>query len=193
MKNSGDVYMANREGGKWIKSSFHESGRWHYGVTERGQELGDSDGDAYIAVTHEHQEVVPGWARGKRITVAVSELRTWAEPDVVSAMVAIDVPPDCDAVSVDLLLSGQDSPPLLVSAPARLVASLRRGDGGLAILIRSPHILDAPIHATFELKIAEVRDGIRIAGWDGNPTRVVLFGHDDDLGSQRDVEVAVDS
>ena len=59
-RHSGDVYLSHREGARWIKTSFHESGQWHYAVTEAGLSL-DPDVPAYLGVVKEHCEIAPDW------------------------------------------------------------------------------------------------------------------------------------
>jgi hypothetical protein len=41
-------------------------------------------------------------------------------------------------------------------------------------------------------QIEAAKMGLASQGWDGSPTRFVIFGVQDDLGFRRQVEIAVD-
>ena len=190
-RHSGDVYLSHREGARWVKTSFHESGQWHYAVTEAGRSL-DPDVPAYLGVIKEHGEIAPGWLHAVRITVDRAELRAgWVEQ--VRDRQVVDIPADalCDAVSIDVLLSAAGAATIRLDH-AFLVGKLARGDGGSAIVIARPMNIDAPVRVALRPQIWEATKGLRTYGWDGaTASRLVIFGGDSD-GYLRQVEVAVD-
>ncbi len=190
-RHSGDVYLCHREGARWVKTSFHESGQWHYAVAEAGLSL-DRDVPAYLGVINEHGEIAPGWLHAMRITVDRAELRAdWIEK--VRGRQVIDIPADAsfDAVSVDVLLGAAGAPSIGIDH-AFLVGELARSDGGSAIVIARPMDIDAPVRVALSRQIREATEGLRAHGWDGSTaSRLVIFGGDAD-GYLRQVEVAVD-
>lgn len=189
-RRSGDVYLSHREGARWVKTSFHESGQWHYAVTEEGQLLAP-DVPAYLGVIKEHSEIGPGWLHATRITVDRVELRSeWVER--VRDRSVIDVPADAafDAVSIDVLLGVAGADAIRIDH-AFLVGELTRGDGGSAVVAR-PMNIDAPVRFALGLQIREATEGLHTCGWDGSTaSRLVIFGGDAD-GYLRQVEIAVD-
>ena len=188
---SGDVYLSHREGARWVKTSFHESGQWHYSVTEAGLSL-DPDVPAYLGVIKEHGEIAPGWLLAMRITVGRAELRAeWIEQ--VRDRQVVDIPADAsfDAVSIDVLLGAAGAATIRIDH-AFLVGELARSDGGSAVVIARPMNIDAPVRVDLARQIREVTEGLHAHGWDGSTaSRLVIFGGDAD-GHLRQVEVAVD-
>jgi hypothetical protein len=190
---TGDVYIAHREGGRWVHSSLHDSGEWHFAVSPaaRGQ-LTDGE-SAYMGVTTEHEEFAPGWLHAKRITVARSELRNPSIDQVkAKAFIAIPTFPDHEAVSIDVFLADADAPVIQIDS-AFPVAGMGRGDGGQVYVIARLTTIGRPIHDIYAPDIAAMRAGFRERGWDGSTTvRGVLFEHDEERGFQREIEVAID-
>ena len=190
-RHSGDVYLSHREGGRWLKTSFHESGQWHYAVTEAGQSL-EPDVQAYLGVIKEHGEIGPGWLHAMRITVDCAELRSeWVEQ--VRDRQVVDVPADAsfDAVSIDVLLGAAGAATIRIDH-AFLVGELTRGDGGSAVVVARPMNIDVPVRVALAPQIHEATEGLHAYGWDGSTaTRLVIFGGDAD-GYLRQVEIAVD-
>ena len=194
-KKFGDVYIIHRETGKWIKSSFHEEvGRSHYAVTSRGQKLSSPAGDPYLEISYDRKEIAPGWFHGKRIIIAKSELRPWAEPEVGSNIVSIGTKGDFSAISIDLILGGPGAEPLHLKPELgrNILGVFARSDGGSAILLNTPINLEYDIHDSLNTQIQEARDGIRNFGWDGSPTRIVIALVNEDTGTQKEIEVALD-
>lgn len=144
-----------------------------------------------MGVLNDHDEIAPGWVHAMRITVAVSELRKgYVEAVKPRGMIDVPVPPDVDAVVIDVLLGAADTGALRIDS-AFTVAKLARADGGSAAVIARPMALEAPLHLALTQQIAEARQGIGRFGWDGStPTRMVIFGQDE--GYLRQVEIAVD-
>jgi hypothetical protein len=117
--HSGDVYLAHREGARWVKTSFHEPGQWHYAVTEAGQSV-EAGAPAYLGVVTEHKEIAPDWLHAARITVDRAELRSeWIEQ--VRNRYVVDIPTDAEfeAVSIDLLLAAARAAPLRIGSLSR--------------------------------------------------------------------------
>ena len=153
--HSGDVYVSHREGGRWVHTSFHESGQWHYTVTSEGQAL-DPGSPPYLGVITEHAEIAPGWLHAMRITVARDELRSgWVER--VRERPVVEVPADTgfDAVSIDVLLGATGAAPIRVDEHAFLIAELARGDGGSVVVIAVPTDLDVPVRVALAPLIRE--------------------------------------
>jgi hypothetical protein len=186
-----DVYITHREGGRWVHSSFHSSGEWHYGVTPDGLTL-DPEAPQYLGVVTDHAELAAGWLHAMRITVASSELRE-GSCEVARQRDLVEVPAglEFDALSIDLFLRDPEAELIRVDR-ALVIAELARAGGGAAVLLARPMNLDAPVPEALASQIAEMRDGMREHGWDGSvPTRGVIFGGDED-GFLRQVEVAID-
>lgn len=113
---TGDVYVAQRQAGRWIKSSLHESGQHHYALTEAGREIEPDCDSSYLAVTHKHNEIAPGWIVAKRILVCASELRHHEDlPTSKHGFVMIPLHDEYNAVAVDILLGSPDAPSLEIS------------------------------------------------------------------------------
>lgn len=188
----GDVYVTHREGGRWLHTSLHRDGRWHFAVTSAGQEL-DPDGPRYLAVSTEHHEISPGWLHAMRITVAASELRgRWNEKGRARELVEITVPAGVDAVLIDVLLGSSARTPLPLH-DASIIARMERGDGGMAVIAARAAVLDGPVHTVLGPQIAAALADLRAYGWDGlSGTRIVIFG-DNAEGFLQQVEVAVDA
>ena len=194
VRDKGDVYLMQRESGRWIKASFHEDvSRWHYAVTEAGQNLSTPRGDPYLEVTFSHESIAEGWYHSKRIVVARSELRHWAEPNSGSRICGVEMPENCDATGFDLLLGDPGARPLSLDSKYRVLAVLERGDGGLAVLIQTPLMLDYTVHESLKNEIAQARFDLKKFGWDGTPTRIVIMVSSEEDGPQKEIEVALDS
>ncbi len=143
-RHSGDVYLSHREGARWVKTSFHESGQWHYAVTEAGLSL-DPSVPAYIGVIKEHGEIAPGWRHAMRITIDRAELRAgWIEQVRDRQVVDVPADPSFDAVSIDVLLGAASATTIRIDH-AFLVGELTRSDGGSAVVIARPMNIDAPV------------------------------------------------
>jgi hypothetical protein len=185
------VYLSHREGARWVKTSFHESGQWHYAVTEAGLSL-DPDVPAYLGVIKEHGEIAPGWLHAMRITVDRAELRAeWIEQ--VRDRQVVDVPADAsfDAVSIDVLLGAAGAATIRFDHTF-LVGELARSGGGSAVVIARPMNIDAPARVALARQIRDAAEGLHAHGWDGSTaSRLVIFGGDAD-GYLRQVEIAVD-
>jgi len=183
--------LFHREGARWVKTSFHKSGQWHYTVTEVGQSPAP-DVPGCLGVIKEHGEICPGWLHAMRITVDRAELRSeWVEQ--VRDRRVIDVPPDAafDAVSIDVLLGAAGAATIRIDPPF-LVGELARGDGGSAVVLARPTSIDVPVRAALAPQIREAIKGLRAHGWDGSTAgRLVIFGGDG-YGYLRQVEIAVD-
>lgn len=188
---TGDVYVSHRDGGRWIHTSLHHDGRWHFAVSAAGQQL-DPTAPRYLGVSIDHDELAPGWLHAMRITVAASELRShWTEASKAREFVDVPMPSGFEAVSVDVLLGTRGAARIRVDH-AFPIANMLRGDGGTAAIVARPTHLDVPVREAFALEIAEAVEGLRLSGWDGaSSTRIVVFGGDPD-GYLYDVEVAVD-
>lgn len=188
---TGDVYVSHRDGGRWVHTSLHHDGRWHFAVSSAGQRL-DPTVPRYLGVSIDHDEGAPGWLHAVRITVAARELRSgWHEASKARALVDVPIKGGFEAVSVDVLL-GIPSAPRIRFDHAFLIANMSRGDGGTAAIVARPTQLDVPVHEALRAQIAEAIEGLRELGWDGTSgTRIVVFGGDAD-GYLREVEVAVD-
>lgn len=182
-RQSGDVYVAHREGGRWVKPSFHEGGQWHYQITE-------PDGSVYLGVVKEHSEIYPGWLHAMRITVDRAELRTgWVEQ--VSDRPVIDIPahPNFDGVSIDVLLGTADAIPIDAQY---MVGEIMRGDSGSVVILGLPTRLEEPVRVALGEEIEKVMTELRTSGWNGAPGRLVLPGAPVD-GYLWQVEIAVDA
>jgi hypothetical protein len=189
---TGDVYVSHRDGGRWVHTSLHHDGRWHFAVSIQGQQL-DPTAPRYLGVSTDHDEIAPGWLHAMRVTVAASELRSgWTEASKVRELVDVPMPTEFEAVSVDVLL-GTSSAARIRLDQVFMIANMGRGDGGTAAIVARPTHLDAPVHEALAPEIAEAVEGLRQFGWDGaSSTRIVIFGGDAD-GYLREVEVAVEA
>lgn len=185
------MYVTHRDGGRWVHTSLHHDGRWHFAVTAAGQELVLGT-PRYLGVSTDHDEIAPGWLHAMRITVASSELRSgWSEGAKSRELIEVPMPGDAEALSVDVLL-GSPSPALIRLDRAFMIANLERGDAGTVVIVARPAILDVPVPVAFASQIAEAVPELRAFGWDGaSTTRLVIFGGDS--GFLREVEVAVDA
>jgi hypothetical protein len=191
-RETGDTYVLHREGGRWIHTSFHHSGEWHFAVDPKGRDRLRPDASPFLGVSTERDEIAPGWHRAKRITVARSELRD-ASIDQAKAkqMVAIPTHPAYNAVSIDILLANAN-PSLIRLDLAFPVARLHRGDGGQVHVVAFPTNLDESVSDTFAEDLAQIRQDLRQQGWDGTtPVRAAIFGIDPE-GFQREIEVVID-
>jgi hypothetical protein len=188
---SGDVYVAHREGGRWMHTSLHHDGRWHFAVTPAGQEL-VPDAARYLGVSTVRAEIARGWLHALRITVAESELRSgWTEAVRNRGFVEAPIPAGYDALSVDVLLASSTAVPIQLDR-SLMIADMLRGDGGRAVIVARPAALDAPIHVAMEASIAEAVSQMRAFGWDGkSATRLVVVGGDPE-GYLREIEIAID-
>ncbi len=189
---TGDVYVAHREAGRWIKSSFHESGQWHYGLSAAAIEQ-DERADRYISITHEHREISPGWVHAHQVAVARSELRQHTESVRDRSVTPVVLPWGWDAVAINLYLGRPGYQIALRLAPhTKIIADLERGDGGRALVVKQPMALERPVAELFAPEIGEARAGLVANGWDGRPARIAIFGMADRLGPHNEVEVAID-
>jgi hypothetical protein len=187
-RNAGDVYVCHREGARWIKTSFHQSGRWRYAVTQAGRALVPG-APGYIGVINNHREIAAGWVHALRITVSVDELRSgWVERTRPRNLVEIPADVAFDSVAIDILLA-DDSAVALQVDHAFPVAQMARADGGLVAVLARPMDLDAPVRMVLAPQIVEALQGMRAHGWDGSACRFVVFGSDDE-GYLRQIEVA---
>lgn len=190
-RDTGDVYLAHREGGRWVHTSLHRDGRWHLAVTPAGQDLVPG-APRYLGVTRHRREIAPGWLHAVRITVAAAELRSgWHEAVRPRKVIDVPLPDGADAISIDVLLGDAEASALHIER-ALTVATLDRADGGTAAIIARPMELDAPVREALASQIVHAVADARGFGWDGqSTTRIVIFGNDPD-GYLRHVEVAVD-
>lgn len=190
-KHAGDVYVTHRDGGRWVHTSLHRDGRWHFAITPEGQDLVPK-APAYLAVTRDREEIAPGWLHAMRITVADSELRSQVlETSKVKSLVAVPMPEGYDGVSIDVLLGAPDAPALTLDQ-CFLIAQMRRGDSGLAVVVARPTTLDSPIADALAPALDQAIVELRQFGWDGHtPTRIVIVGTDAH-GYLRQAEIAVD-
>ena len=189
-KNTPDVYLTHREGGRWIHISMHKDGRRHHAVTDAGQELVPGT-PPYLAITNKAAEIALGWRHEVRITVDTRELRQ--APESVQAKSLIEVPtsPNFEAVSIDVLLGAPEAPPIVMDN-AFLVADIQRAGGGRAVVVARPMALDVPVRSALNQQVAEAFDALPSHGWDGNTTsRIVIFGEDPE-GYSRECEIAID-
>lgn len=192
-KRTGDIYAAHREGGQWVKSSYHQSGQWHFGLGTAAISR-DPEAERYLAITHTHREIAPGWEHALRITVPRTELRHYTEQVSPRPVIPAVLPWGHDAVAIDLYIGKPGQPLTLRLAPhTRVLAELERGDQGRALLVKRPIAVERPIHDEFEAEIHEAREGLIAQGWDGLPTRIVIFGMVDEEGPHQELEVAIDS
>lgn len=191
-KDTGDVYVAHRDGGRWVHTSLHHDGRWHFAVTAAGQELVPAS-PRYLGVSSEHDEIAPGWLHAMRITVAGTEMRSgWSEAAQPRQLVDIPIPPGSGAVSIDVLLGSPEAARIRIER-AFLVGAMQRGDGGMAGIVARVTDLDAPVHEALAPQIEEAVAELCRYGWDGQTgTRLVIFGGDAG-GFLRQIEVAVDA
>lgn len=63
---TGDVYLENLSGGRFILSSFHHSGQWHYTVGPLGQTTLEPGDPRHPDVKRERSEVAAGWVLSLR-------------------------------------------------------------------------------------------------------------------------------
>lgn len=189
-KTTGDVYVAERAGPA-IHSSFHHHGRWHYAI-----DSGFDDPDnpvRHLLITRHRQELAPGWTHAKRIVVPRSELRATV-PRLGPPVVAVPIKWLHDAVALDVWL-GQPGAGLRIHAlpGVHVLAQMERGDGGIVLVISRS--MDFPtgcgVRDAFAEEIVQARVDMIRKGWDGSPTRVALFGLDDN-GFQVEYEIAID-
>lgn len=186
-----DVYLAHREGGRWVHTSLHHDGRWHLAVTPAGQELVPGT-PPYLAVTLDHQEIAAGWLHAVRITVAAAELRSdWRESVRHRNTIDVSMPQDTDAISIDVLLGEAGASTIQIDR-ALMIAMMARAGGGILAVIARPTELDVPVKNALAQQIAQAIGEAQQFGWDGaSTTRIVVFGGDAD-GYFRHVEVALD-
>ena len=189
--NSSDVYLSHREGARWIKTSFHESGQWHFSVTAAGQGLAP-EVPAYFGVITDHSEIAPGLLHAMRITVARDELRpAWSE--AVSSRDVTDIPTDrnFDAINLDIFLRNPGTPDALFEH-AHVVGQLQTLDQGSVIVVARPMDFELPLRVALAPEIHEAISGARASGWDGTTTsRLIIIGHDQ--GEYlRQIEIALD-
>jgi hypothetical protein len=192
-KRTGDIYVAHREGGQWIKSSYHQTGQWHWGLGAAAIAR-EQDAMRYLAITHTHREIASGWEHALRITVPRTELRHYTEQVTQRPVIPVSLPWGHDAVAIDLYIGKPGhSIALRIDPHTRVLADMERGDEGRALIVKRPLQVDRPVHEEFEAEIREAREGMTAQGWDGRPTRIVIFGMTDPEGPHQELEVAIDS
>jgi hypothetical protein len=192
--STNDVYIAHREGARWTHTSLHQSGRSHYAVSDAGRARLRDGESPYLAVSRDRPAIFPGWTHEKRIVVAKSELRkNWSEAVKQKAgMVAVPTDPEHNAVAVDMFLSATDAASVEIQR-CFPIAHMALGGGAQLEIIARPLTIDFDLRVLFAPQIAEARAGLLSCGWDGkSPTRVVIFGKDEDTGTLEEVEVAID-
>lgn len=190
-KTTGDVYVFHREGARWIKSSLHESGQWHYSTSQQGKTL-LGNAPPYFGITKQRAEIAPGWTRAKAIIVAHSELRTgYTEAVRDKGVIGIPIERTANATSVEILLGRPDASTMRVDN-ALLVAAMKRGDDGLVFIYATPVTLTQPIHQTLSEPIAAAKSDLRDLGWDGTtPTRIAINGLNE-AGHMQEFDIAID-
>ena len=192
-KNSDDVYLFHREGAKWVKASFHESGQWHHSVLPKGRTRLPEGQSAYLGVSHERPALARGWWHAARITVDRAELRQHVEGNR-PLKDAVIIPPanGRQAVAIDVYIGDADHQVIQVS-DAFLVGSLGRFGGRMVAVIARGIDLEHPVQAVLADQIGRARRDLLNAGWDpATPTRIVICGNDTDYGFLREVEIAID-
>lgn len=166
---TGDVYIAHREGAKWFHSSFHDSGRSHYGLSAAARCLNPDD-DPYFAVQHEPVELASGWRHAHRVTVARTELRHHQEAVSENQIVPIPIPNGFDAVMINTYLRAPNVDGALnLDLLDKVVAVMNRGDGGYALVLTRPCELSGTAAALLAPRIGEIRREFIEQGWDGQP------------------------
>ncbi|HUW77512.1 MAG TPA: hypothetical protein VMV52_02030 [Candidatus Nanopelagicaceae bacterium] len=132
---AGDVYVRDSEGGEWIRSSFHDSEQWHYGVSKSGLEIAKKGTSRYLEVTKTRPEFGVGWTHALRVTVAKSELRfVEGRCNEPTDLIGVPTHPDYDAVCMDMFLGEPDAGHIRIELGVP-IAELTRGDGGQVILV----------------------------------------------------------
>ena len=195
-KNQPDVYVIHRDSAKWMKASFHEEvGRSHYAVTKAGLEIFEDNSEPYLSVSYSREEFAPGWFHAKRIIVAKDELRKWAEPELIKNLKVVDFNHNYDAIAIDLLLGKPSVPPLVMQSQVgrEILGVLSRCDGGLATVMATPIKLDYVVQERLSHEISQASDDLKSLRPDGTPTRFVVIIENDDNGTQKEIEVALDN
>lgn len=192
-RKSNDVYLFHREGSKWVKASFHESGQWHFSVMHAGRQALSDGQTPYLGVVHHRAPVAAGWWHGAQIVVPHSELRSTVEPRLgLKGAVRIPPAPGHNAVAIDLLVADPHHARIRVDE-AFLIGSLARMNGGMAVCVARGLRLSAPIHEVFDPQIAEARSALAASSHEPkSPTRIVIFGNEAESGFLWQVEVALD-
>lgn len=192
-KNRDDVYLFHREGAKWVKASFHESGQWHHSVMPQGHSQLPEGQSAYFGVSHERPALAHGWWHAARITVDRADLRHHVEQGrPVRDAVIVPTAADRQAVAIDVYIADVDHQTIRVN-DAFLIGSLERLGGGIVVVIARGIDLDQPVQAVFASQIVEARRDLAEAGWDlAMPTRIVICGTDVQGGFLREIEIAID-
>lgn len=192
-RTTDDVYLFHREGGRWVKSSFHASGQWHHSVMPAGRERLGAGQSPYLGVTHERAPIADGWFHASRITVDLAELRVGVEAGrALKGAVCVPPRPGFPAVCVDLYVAESEHARIQVD-DAFLVGVLDRVNGGQACVIARGMGLEEPVREKLRDDVEHARGHLKTQGWDGvSPTRIVVYGNDPDGGFHREIELAID-
>ena len=138
MPHTSDVYLTSRELGRLVKTSLHQSGKWHTRLEDPGlaglwPEVGSRDG----RLDHWTQppDLSPGIVHAFMIVMPSTQLVPWAAPSAKSGTARLIMEPGT-ALAVDVLMLRPTLEPVPLHVPNSVVfARFEIGDGREVVLV----------------------------------------------------------
>ena len=188
--NTNDVYVMHRESGEVIHCSFHHSGVSQYTLTNVALRENPNDFSRHLLATKDRNLVAPHLYHAHQVIVAHSELsKTYVEKKRTRNFIEIPIHSDFDAVYLNLYLTDGPFPQVRIDQ-ALLVADMKLGGGGSALLIAQPVLLEKSVHLSFQGLIETVKKSLEDEGIRNQETRFVLMLTDDQqMGTKVEAEV----
>jgi len=180
-----DVYLANRHLAGALKSSLHESGRWHVGFDSKYLANHGDPNDWSSRFIHQWQkppELAPGFTLAYRIITFSGAVNTTPTQDEIASLVWVSPPPDGRVTEVDVIITAASTRtstwPGQRSMNTSLVGKFPLDCGDTVWLVS--HVVDMPQTAALNVVRERYFGGHTRNDVSGDALRAILFGSEPD-------------
>ena len=165
-----DVYLAAKIRDEHVKISFHQSGQWHYKLSEKVLKQ-YPELNKYQGISRKRSEIANGWLYMGRIFVPKASLIDGNPTS--EAVFQVPINPKFNSVSIEIFMQKEKAPPLKIDDGCG-IAQMKLPDGKLVAIVARGYDLQDSVLEEYLPILNQASNLAKGSPWENIPTTIII-------------------